>query len=190
MRRRAQRATFVSMAALLATACGPLMRASSTPPQPPAPQAWARASAIAASQVGAGSYAAADRVLSDFAAQYSGTPQATFAIVRRALYKADPANQTATARDATLLLDSLLTTSLDSAARADARATRRITTALERAAALNAGSGNSSASNSDSASRPDESKSRDDEVQRLRNELAKANAELERIKKRVAQPKP
>jgi hypothetical protein len=27
-------------------------------------------------------------------------------------------------------------------------------------------------------------------VQRLRNELAKANAELERIKKRVAQPKP
>lgn len=171
------------------TGCAALVRASSTPSQPPAEQAWAKASVVAASQVGAGSYAAADRMLADFAAQYPGTPQAAAATVRRALYKADPANQSATAREATALLDSTLATPLDSAGRADARAVRRITMALERAATL-ANSGGSNASSSDAGARPDDSKSNSDEVQRLRNELAKANAELERIKKRVAQPKP
>lgn len=125
-------------------------------------------------------------MLADFAAQYPGTPQAVSATVRRALYKADPANQAATAREATVLLDSTLATPLDSAGRADARAMRRITMALERGAT----SGSSTANSSDPGARSDETKSSSDEVQRLRNELAKANAELERIKKRVAQPKP
>ena len=143
---------------------------------------------MAASQVGAGSYAAADRVLADFAAQYPGTPQALSATLHRALYKADPANQTATARDATAVLDSALATPLDSAGKVDLRALRRVTAALERAAAL-ASSGSGGTSTPDNA-RVDDSKSTSEEVQRLRNELAKANAELERIKKRVAQPKP
>ena len=171
-------------------ACGPIMRASQTPPLPPAPAAWAHASAVAAGQVGAGSYAAADRMLSDFAVQYPGTPEAIAATVRRALYKADPANQTATARDATALLDSVLATPLDSATRADMRAMRRITGALERAASLASAAAGAGASSSDNNTRTDDAKSRDDEVQRLRSELAKANAELERIKKRVTQPKP
>jgi len=33
-------------------------------------------------------------------------------------------------------------------------------------------------------------KARDDELARLREELSRANAELERIKRRLAQPKP
>jgi chromosome segregation ATPase len=130
-------------------------------------------------------------MLADFAARYPGTPQAAAAMLRRAVYKADPANQTATAHDATVLLDSTLAMPGDSASRADARALRRITVALERAATAASGSGGStSASSSDSGARPDDAKATSDEVQRLRNELAKANAELERIKKRVAQPKP
>lgn len=178
------------LAALTLSGCGTLVRASSTPPQPPAPEAWARASSVAAAQVGAGSYAAADRMLADFAAQYPGTAQALAATVRRALYKADPANQTATAHEATILLDSTLATPLDSAGRSDARALRRITMSLERAAALASSGGGSNSGNADSGARSDDSKSSSDEVQRLRSELAKANAELERIKKRVAQPKP
>lgn len=166
------------------------MRASHTPSEPPAPAAWERASATAATQVGAGSYSAADRVLADFAAEYSGTPQAVAATLCRALYKADPANQTATAHDATQLLDSALAMPLDSASRAEASSLRRLTTALERAAALASSTSGSSANTSESSARPDESKANADEVQRLRNELAKANAELERIKKRVTQPKP
>lgn len=145
---------------------------------------------MAAAQVGAGSYAAADRMLADFAGQYQGTPQSTAATVRRALYKADPANQAATAREATALLDSTLATPLDSAERADARAMRRITMALERAAAVAGGSGSSNASSSDTGASSGDAKSSSDEIQRLRSELAKANAELERIKKRVTQPKP
>jgi hypothetical protein len=180
------------LGSLMLAGCG-LLRASSTPPQPPAPEAWARAVAVAAAQVGAGRYSAADRMLVDFAAQYAGTPQAAMATVHRALYKADPMNPTATVRDATMLLDSLLTLPLDSAARSDARVMRRLTSALERAAAAVASNGagsSTTASSSDSSSRSEDPKARDDEVQRLRNELAKANAELERIKKRVAQPKP
>jgi len=153
-------------------------------------EAWARASALAATQVGAGRYSAADRLLADFAAQYQSTPQALVATLRRAVYMADPANETASARAATTLLDSTLTMPLDSAGRAEARVIRRITMALEHAAALASNSGGSSASSPDSSPRPDDTRSSSDEVQRLRNELAKANAELERIKKRVAQPKP
>lgn len=176
------------LAALTLAGCSGLVHASRTAPQPPATEAWVRASAVAAAQVGAGSYAAADRMLADFATQYAGTPQAVAATVRRALYKADPANESATAHDATALLDSTLAMPLDSAARADARSMRRLTMALEHAAAI-AASSTASSGSTDSA-RADDTKASSDEVQRLRNELAKANAELERIKKRVAQPKP
>lgn len=129
----------------------------------------------------------------DFVTEYPGTREAASATVRRAIYMADPANQTATAHAATLLLDSALTTSLDSASRADVRAMRRITLAMERAAAppSSATPSNPAANpGTDVSARPEDLKARDDEVQRLKNELAKANAELERIKKRVAQPKP
>ena len=177
------------LAALTLSGCSGLVHASRTAPQPPATEAWVRASAVAAAQVGAGSYAAADRMLVDFATQYAGTPQAVAATVRRALYKADPANESATAHDATALLDSTLATPLDSAARADARSMRRLTMALEHAAAIAASSSTASPGSTDRA-RADDTKASSDEVQRLRNELAKANAELERIKKRVAQPKP
>ncbi len=149
-------------------------------------------SVVAAEQAGSGRYASADRWLSDFTAQYPGTREAASATVRRAIYMADPANQAATPHAATLLLDSALTTSLDSASRVDVRAMRRITLALERAAAPASGGNPSNAANpgTDASARPEDTKARDDEVQRLKNELAKANAELERIKKRVAQPKP
>ena len=182
-------AALAVMAALSLSGCSALIRASRTPTQPPAPEAWARASAQAASEVGAGSYAAADRALADFAARYPHTPQALSATLHRAIYMADPSNQVATARDATALLDSTLAEPLDSASRSDARVLRRITSALQRGAALSAG-GASNASASDSSARPVDTKANSDEIQRLRNELAKANAELERIKKRVAQPKP
>ena len=181
---------------MLLSGCA-LTHASSTPPRPTAAEAWPRAGIVAAEQVAAGRYAAADRWLADFVAQYPGSSEAASATVRRAIYMADPANQTSTAHAATALLDSALATSLDSASRADVRSARRITSALERsAAAASSGSnasssGNVSASSSDaSAARPEDTKARDDEIQRLKNELAKANAELERIKKRVAQPKP
>jgi hypothetical protein len=182
--------------ALLLSACA-LSHASRAPARPSAPEAWPRASAVAAEQVAAGRYAAADRWLADFAVEYAGTSEAALATVRRAIYMADPANQTSTAHAATALLDSTLTTSLDSATRADVRAVRRIALALERAATgtssgSNAGTAGtpSSSASENSSTRPEDSKARDEEIQRLRSELAKANAELERIKKRVAQPKP
>jgi hypothetical protein len=175
------------LAAVLFAGCG-LLRASVTPTLPPAQAAWATASVKAAAEVQAGRYGVADRVLADFTAQYPHTSEAAEANYWRALYKVDPANQTASARDATILLDSTLALPLDSAQRANAQTLRRITAAMQRAAALSAGA--SSSTNADGSNARPEDNSRDDEVQRLRAELAKANAELERIKKRVAQPKP
>jgi hypothetical protein len=175
------------LAAVLFAGCG-LLRASVTPTLPPAQAAWATASVKAAAEVQAGRYGVADLVLADFTAQYPRTTEAAAANYWRALYKADPANQTASARDATILLDSTLALPLDSAQRANAQTLRRITAAMQRAAALSAGA--SSSTNADGSNARPEDNSRDDEVQRLRAELAKANAELERIKKRVAQPKP
>jgi hypothetical protein len=176
------------LAAVLFAGCG-LLRASVTPTLPPAQAAWATASVKAAAEVQAGRYGVADLVLADFTAQYPRTTEAAAANYWRALYKADPANQSASARDATILLDSTLALPLDSAQRANAQTLRRITAAMQRAAALNASASSSTNADGSSNARPD-ANSRDDEVQRLRAELAKANAELERIKKRVAQPKP
>lgn len=152
--------------------------------EPSAPRAWVIAKAEAATAVQAGRYGVADRLLSHFTEQYSGTAEAADASYWRAIYRIDPANLTASARGASTLLDSTLALPLDSAQRSNAMTLRRITAAMERAAALSVG-----ATSSDSTPKSD-AKSQDDELQRLKNELAKANAELERIKKRVAQPKP
>lgn len=187
---RVSSVALLTSATIIFTGCGALIKASRTPTHPPVPQAWAQASALAATRVGAGSYSAADRLLIDFATLYPGTPQAAEAMLCRAMYKADPANQAASPRDATALIDSTLALPLDSANRADAYTLRRVTTALERAATLAASSAPASAANPGSPARTDDAKASSDEVQRLRAELAKANAELERIKKRVSQPKP
>jgi hypothetical protein len=105
----------------------------------------------------------------------------------RALFKLDPANPTGTVRDAEALLDAYLAVSGPLPMRADATTLRRIATALEHGTAVATSSPNASGS---SAAAPATDKARDEELQRVRDELTKANAELERIKRRLAQPKP
>ena len=168
------------LTALLLSSCAFLPQAVTR--EPSAPLAWVIAKAEAATAVQAGRYAVADRLLYHFTEQYSGTAEAADASYWRAIYRMDPANLTASARGASTLLDSTLALPLDSAQRSNAMTLRRITAAMERAAALNATLPSSSADSN--------AKSQDDELLRLKSELAKATAELERIKKRVAQPKP
>lgn len=161
-------------------------------PRPPVQAAWALARSDAARAVTAAQYAAADKLLANFAAQYQSTAEASEADYWRALYKADPANDSSSAHAAVVLLDAYLAAPLDSTHRAAALTLRRISIRLEQAtaaAALASATQSTTPSTGLSTTRVDD-KARDEELDRVKEELAKANAELERIKRRLAQPKP
>ena len=85
--------------------------------------------------------------------------------------------------DAAVLLDGYLATGTTTH-RLEAQTLRRIATALDAA--------RSSATPIPAKTEivKVDDKSRDEELARLREELSRANAELERIKRRLAQPKP
>jgi hypothetical protein len=177
------RTASLSFAGLLAlSACGMLHGAT---PTPDPRTEWATALAQADREVLASRYGVADRVLADFAERHPNTNEGYEAIFWRALYKLDPTNATATPRDAETLLDTYLSASLAVPHRGAATTLARIASALQKPATVAASSAPSAPAPSASAD-----KGRDEEVARLKEELAKANAELERIKRRVATPKP
>jgi hypothetical protein len=135
-------------------------------------------------------FGVADRLLSEFAETHAGTPGAVETLFWRAMFKLDPANDTATRRDALVLLDGYLNGSTVVAHRGAALALRRFASVPDRATgsvALTPASP-SAAPGATDVRPPD--RSRDEEIQRLKDELAKANAELERIRKRLSQPNP
>jgi hypothetical protein len=139
----------------------------------------------AAQEVNAGRYGVADRILTDYSTRYPASPEAADAAYWRALYKLDPANPNAAARDAIALLDSYLSGPAGTH-RTEAQALRRLANAMEaRAVAMTT----MATPTKPDAPKP-EDKAKDEEMQRLKDELAKANAELDRIKRRLAQPKP
>jgi hypothetical protein len=156
----------------------------STLAEPASHSEWSATLVQASTDASAGRYGVADRVLSDYATRYPASPDAAEALYWRAMYRLDPANQSASPREAAAMLDSYLGVS-GVPHRAEAQALRRIAGALERREQPAAG-------NTSAAPKPDAApdKAKDDEIQRLKDELSKANAELERIKRRLAQPKP
>lgn len=147
--------------------------------QPAPRRAWPTAFLAAQSAAASGRYGDAERVLADFARQYPGTPEAHESLYWRAVYKLDPANEAANTRDAIAGLDGYLGAARSSAHRGEAMTMRRLAQqmlALDRALNMKPGA---------PADRP-----RDEEVQKLREELQATRDELERIKRRLAAPKP
>ena len=151
--------------------------------QPEAQRSWPATYLSAQGAADRGAYDDADKVLADFAKSHPNTAQAAEAGYWRAVYKLDPANKGASTRDAISALDAYLASpSIDH--RGEATTLRRIAAqllSLDRAL----------------AQKPDESsaaaataKSRDEEVQKLRDELQATKDELDRIKRRLAAPKP
>lgn len=137
-------------------------------------------------------FAVADRLLADFASAHPNTAAAVETGFWRALFKLDAANQSASPRDAIAMLDSYLAISAPVSHRGAASALRRVAIALDRPATVVVSASGATAGGRTDAkadARPDD-KAREEEVQRLKDELAKANAELERIKRRLAQPNP
>ena len=147
---------------------------------------------------------AADSTLARFAILYPRTPQALETAFWRGLFKMDPANPNATLATAISLLDTYLEDSRDSDHVAEARTMRRAAAKLEgltrvaenavseaREASNTAANAKAQAANANAraeAAKTEATPSTDAEVKRLKDELAKANAELERIRKRLTQP--
>lgn len=188
--RRTRASSLGAAAALFGSACasiGPAGRAH-TPEQD-----WTIAQATATAEVLNGRYGVADKALSDFATRHPTRAEAAEALFSRAIFKLDPMNGTATPRDAGLLLDSYLAIPQASVHRAEATVLRRIAAVLERgAAAGGAPSAPGTAGGTPTSPAPGraDERAKDEEIQRLKDELAKANAELERIRRRLATPRP
>jgi outer membrane protein assembly factor BamD (BamD/ComL family) len=173
----------------------------------PAPdKSWPAALATAQSDAGQGKFDAADSVLADFATRFPGSPEAAETAYWRALLRMDPTNPHQSLSGAMAGLDGYLT---------DTRPRRHVTeaTTIRRAAgqldglnklaasavaqakdatitAKDAKAQAADAAAAAAAKATDVPPSADAEIKRLKDELAKANAELDRIRKRLTQPPP
>ncbi|HWE42337.1 MAG TPA: hypothetical protein VG432_07525 [Gemmatimonadaceae bacterium] len=146
--------------------------------RPAAERDWPAAYLAAQTAADRGAYAEADRTLADFASSHPGSAQATESGYWRAVYKLDPANKDASTRDAIAGLDRYLAAP-DGTHRGEATTLRRIAVQLQ------------SLDRALSATKADEgAAARDEEVKKLRDELQATKEELERIKRRLAAPKP
>ncbi|MFN2601995.1 MAG: hypothetical protein ABR582_04460 [Gemmatimonadaceae bacterium] len=140
------------------------------------------ASAIEAARqkVDAGDYPGADKILADYSLRHQGTPEAREISFWRAMYIVDPANRTASIAQGIRALDIYLATDGTIWYRPQAEVLRRTALVIQQVR---------------QAQMPKQVTgkdtvfiSREEEVAALRDQLAKANAELDRIKKRLANP--
>ncbi len=141
---------------------------------------FAAAIEAARQKVDAGDYAAADRILADYSLSHQGTPEAREISFWRAMYIVDPANRTASIAQGIRALDIYLATDGTIWYRPQAEVLRRTALVIQQVR---------------QAQMPKQINGRDtvfisreEEVAALRDQLAKATAELDRIKKRLANP--
>lgn len=162
--------------AFIAVACA---KSPSAVAPPPAAE-FANAIESARIKVDAGDYLAADRVLSDYALRHQGTSEAREISFWRAMYIVDPANHTASIAQGIRALDIYLATEGAIWYRPQAEVLRRtalVIQSVRQAQAPKQVNG-----------RDTVFISREEEIAALRDQLSKANAELDRIKKRLANP--
>jgi hypothetical protein len=132
-------------------------------------------------------YAEADRLLADFANRYPGTTGAVESAYWRGVIALEPSNRDASPQMAAALFDTY--------AKSGGALPHRMEAEILRDLALRVQSGSgatvavaSNTSSSASSSNAADLKAKDTEIQRLKDELAKANDELERIKRRLTAP--
>lgn len=133
-------------------------------------------------------YPEADSVLAHFLATSRDTTGAAEALYWRAVIHLDPANTRGSIDTALVSLEAYLARGIRPTHVMEAAALRRLARSTQQLARVA-----SALQQPRPADQPD-TKARDDEavkeIQRLKDELAKATAELDRIKKRLAEPKP
>ena len=134
-------------------------------------------------------YADADRLLADFAARYPGTPGAVESAYWRGVLAMEPANRDASPQIAAALFETYSRAGGKLPHQLEAGILHDIAVRLQAAgpsavAVATPTTGSSTATPSGAA----DLKAKDTEIQRLKDELAKANDELERIKRRLTAP--
>jgi len=143
---------------------------------------WAEVLDLAQRRAAEGRFDAADSVLAVFASRYAGTREALETSYWRALYKLDPTNRAQSVATALVFLDAYVADDRPRDHASEAVSLRRLVGQVEALAK----SGGAVAQKEQT--RGGETTATDAEVKRLRDELAKANAELERIRRRLMQP--
>lgn len=177
MSRRATLSTVLVLQACVMAACTP---ARGTRAPSPAPS-YTATLAAAQRRADSGDYAGADRILADFALRASDKSEAQEITFWRALYIVDPANRMASMLEGIRALDIYLNTPGTVTYRPQAQVLKR--TALTVQALRQATQATPKVNGRDTVF-----VAREEELAALRDQLAKANAELERIKKRLANP--
>ena len=174
-----------------------------------AADAWPTTIATVYARVATNNFDGADSALAQFARQYPGTPAATETRYWHALLKADPANKSASLPAAMVALNAYLADTrprehvteattfrrvvamLDSMNQLAASALAQVKDARATVATANAAAADANAAAKDAAANAAAvavSPATAEEIKHLKDELAKANAELERIRKRLSQP--
>jgi len=168
--------TVLAAIALVVAGCGkqPVV----TAPTPAA--GFANAIEAAREKVDAGDYVGADRVLSEYALRVPGTAEAREVSFWRAMYIVDPANRTASIAQGIRALDIYLASEGNLWYRPQAEVLRRTALVIQ---AVRQAQVPKQVNGRDTVFI-----SREEEVAALRDQLAKATAELDRIKKRLANP--
>jgi|RhiMetdeSRZDD1v2_1073273.scaffolds.fasta_scaffold114951_3 hypothetical protein len=167
---------------LAATACHrpappPVVQQAPTPAPPPIspwPGTLANANRAAEQQ----KFDEADAILAKFALDHPGSAEGAEADFWRALFRLDPFNTGASSRDALAALDSYLNAGPATARYAEARILRRLLESLDSSRSQLRGA----RATADSLGR-----ARDEDIRKLGDELDKAMAELDRIRRRLAQ---
>lgn len=141
---------------------------------------WPGILAQAQRLVEAGDYDAADRVLARYALEHQGSPEGAEADFWRALFKVDPFNRGVTTRMKLAALDTYLHGGPSMPRYMEVLILRRLVETIDSTRAVVAAVQDSAQARSSA---------RDEEVRRISEELDKAVAELERIRRRLA-PRP
>jgi hypothetical protein len=162
---------------------------------PQLPSDWDRTLYYARSDVEAGNYFAADKLLDEFVRTHPNTSEAREIGFWKAAYLIDPANERGSLGAGIAAIDAYL--AADSAGRYRNEATVLRRTAVVAGGIANAGKTAAADSSATSGAKDTVvvSRSRDEQIAALKDqlakskdELAKVSAELDRIKKRLANP--
>jgi hypothetical protein len=180
---------------LLAAATGCLARRPPVIVAPIPDSGWDIALAQARRLAMQGAPAAADSVLVAFASDHLGSSDAMESNYWRALFRLDPKYGPTGARDALPLLDLYLASDSARDHRSEATALKHVAEEVDQLNSVIAtATGKAQASTAaavdaraDVRSVTTDAQLQDAEIHRLRDELAKANDELDRIKKRLAE---
>jgi hypothetical protein len=150
--------------------------APTLPVEPP----WVSTRAAVQAAVDSGQFAMADSILTGFVQSEAGTADAGEAVFWRAMLRADPRNPAFSPASARAALEEY--------ASSENPHRRNETTVMLRLLSLSDSLRASQANQRSAMELRD--RARDEETQRLRDELARTQAELDRIKRRLGPPKP